>query len=164
MEQHHNSRWEQHLSYLFCGALIQRIGLQSRYSQALTVTPEDVELLTNEGDCCVQLAEITHTGYLQSEHPIDFNQAWPLVKKFYEKGFQVFSKACANADTRIGDDLGGLLQNWSAGLLSFAEVPRCHIIHMYFFLYLFNLINLSVDFITNFRDAKVIYLNDQIIK
>jgi hypothetical protein len=109
---------------------MQRIGMQSRYSQALTATPEDVELLTNEGDCCIQLAEIMHTAYQQNECPNHLHQAWPQVKEIYDKGLQVYSKACANADTRIGDDLGGLLQNWSAGLLSFAEVRRCHISHI----------------------------------
>ena len=141
--------WVISLSYL-----MQRIGMQSRYSQALTATPEDVELLTNEGDCCIQLAEIMLTGYQQSERPIPLHQAWPQVKEIYEKGLQVYSKACANADTRIGDDLGGLLQNWSAGLLSFAEVIRCHISRIFFFL-IFLRFNQSIHWpLCKFEDEK----------
>lgn len=96
--------------------------MQSRYSRALAVTPEDVELLTNVGDCCVQRAELFHSALQQSGGSVVSLQAWAPVKEIYEHGLQVYSKACANADTRIGDDLGGLLQNWSAGLSSFAEV------------------------------------------
>ncbi|KAG0609091.1 hypothetical protein M758_8G156700 [Ceratodon purpureus] len=92
-----------------------------RYSRALAVTPEDVELLTNVGDCCVQRAELIHSVLQPSGGPVVSHEAWAPVKEIYEHGLQVYSKACANADTRIGDDLGGLLQNWSAGLLSFAE-------------------------------------------
>lgn len=96
--------------------------MQSRYSRALAVTREDVELLTNVGDCCVQRAELFHSALHQSEGSIVSLQAWAPVKEIYKYGLQVYSKACANADTRIGDDLGGLLQNWSACLSSFAEV------------------------------------------
>lgn len=102
--------------------LIYELGMQSRYSRALAVTPEDVELLTNVGDCCLQRAELYHTALPRSEGSTVSLEAWGPVKEIYEHGLQVYGKACANADTRIGDDLGGLLQNWSACLCSFAEV------------------------------------------
>jgi hypothetical protein len=105
--------------------LMQEFGMQSRYSRALAVAPEDVELLTNVGDCCVQRAELFHSALQHSGGPVVSPEAWAPVKEIYEHGLQVHSNACANADTRIGDDLGGLLQNWSAGLLSFAEVGFC---------------------------------------
>uniref|UniRef100_A0A7I4BKL4 Uncharacterized protein n=2 Tax=Physcomitrium patens TaxID=3218 RepID=A0A7I4BKL4_PHYPA len=96
-----------------------------RYSRALAVTPEDVELLTNIGDCCVQRAELFHSAFQVSGVSNVSLQAWAPVKEIYEHGLQVYNKACANADTRIGDDLGGLLQNWGVGLSSFAERTPC---------------------------------------
>lgn len=101
---------------------MQKFEMQSRYSRALAVTPEDVELLTNIGDCCVQRAELFHSAFHVSGVSNVSLQAWAPVKEIYEHGLQVYNKACANADTRIGDDLGGLLQNWGVGLSSFAEV------------------------------------------
>jgi hypothetical protein len=88
----------------------------------LTSTPEDVELLTNVGDICVQRAELTTMSVQQSGAPSGSQETWAAVRALYERGLQAYAAACAHADARVGDDVAGLLQNWGAGLLSLAEV------------------------------------------
>ncbi|KAH8953821.1 hypothetical protein BDL97_08G047000 [Sphagnum fallax] len=95
-----------------------------RYAEALTSTPEDVELLTNVGDICVQRAELTATSVQQSGAPSGSQETWAAVRALYERGLQAYAAACAHADARVGDDVAGLLQNWGAGLLSLAEVLK----------------------------------------
>ncbi|CAK9235113.1 unnamed protein product [Sphagnum jensenii] len=92
-----------------------------RYAEALTSTPEDVELLTNVGDICVQRAELTAMSVQQSGAPSGSQETWAAVRALYERGLQAYAAACAHADARVGDDVAGLLQNWGAGLLSLAE-------------------------------------------
>ena len=89
--------------------LMQEFGMQSKYSRALAVAPEDVELLTNVGDCCMQPAELFHSTLQHSGGSVVSPEPWAPVKEIYDHGLQVYNKACANADTCIGDDLGGLL-------------------------------------------------------
>lgn len=88
-----------------------------RYSTALSVSPDDVELLTNSGDCNVKRAELELL--IGSDTPQ--SQAWTTAKAFYTKAMSAYGHACSLADARVGDDLAGLLQNWGASLLSLAE-------------------------------------------
>ncbi|XP_057856123.2 uncharacterized protein LOC131065578 isoform X1 [Cryptomeria japonica] len=89
------------------------------YSGALTLDPEDVELLTNFGDCCIKRAELAYV--LLNSTTMEVNQSWTSATQFYEQAFRAYAHACSRADVKVGDDLAGLLQNWGAGLLSFAE-------------------------------------------
>ncbi|KAH9318919.1 hypothetical protein KI387_020688, partial [Taxus chinensis] len=92
------------------------------YSEALASDPGDVELLTNFGDCCIKRAELAFASLNSAQ--TDVNQSWTSANQFYERAFTAYTNACSNADVKVGDDLAGLLQNWGAGLLSFAEVLR----------------------------------------
>lgn len=88
-----------------------------RYSTALSDTPDDVELLTNFGDCKIKRAELavrTSCG-ISAE-----SESWVIAKDFYTKAMVAYGRACGLSDARMGDDLAGLLQNWGAGLLSLA--------------------------------------------
>lgn len=71
--------------------LIRDFGMQSRYSGTLLSAPEDVELLTNVGDCCVQRAELAITLLQQSATSNMSQEEWAPVKAIYERGLQVQS-------------------------------------------------------------------------
>lgn len=90
-------------------------------------SPEDVELLTNVGDCCIQRAELAASSSDSSGSHLP--PPWDLAKQYYERGLEAYASACANADARIGDDLAGLLQNWGVGLFSVAQVNLCPFSH-----------------------------------
>ncbi|CAM6097465.1 unnamed protein product [Calypogeia fissa] len=90
-----------------------------RYSAALTASADDVELLTNVGDCCIQRAELAASSSELNSSGLP--SGWDLAKEYYERALGAYALACANADARIGDDLAGLLQNWGVGLFSVAQ-------------------------------------------
>ena len=92
--------------------------MHHRYSVALSVTPSDIELLANYGDCNIKRAEVE----MQRSHESSESQAWRVAKDFYSKGLQMYERAWNLGNASVGDDMAGLLQNWGAGLASFAEV------------------------------------------
>jgi hypothetical protein len=82
--------------------------------------PSDVELLVNYGDYNIKRAEIE----MQANQESSESQAWVVAKEFYTKAFQMYEQAWNIGNATVGDDISGLLQNWGAGLASFAEVHR----------------------------------------
>lgn len=89
-----------------------------RYSAALELQKDDIETLTNLGDCLVRHAELQCGPYSHSSRPTEWEQAGPL----FERAMQAYAAGCSVADVRLGDDLAGLLLNWGAGLFSAAQV------------------------------------------
>ena len=60
--------------------------MQSRYSRDLAVIPEDVKLLTNVEECCIQGMELFHFALQQSECCTMLLKAWALVEEIYVYG------------------------------------------------------------------------------
>ncbi|GAQ87174.1 Hypothetical protein KFL_003360060 [Klebsormidium nitens] len=92
---------------------------EGRYSAALELQKDDIETLTNFGDCLVRHAEMLCGPFPHSSRPAEWDQAGPL----FERAMQAYAAGCSVADVRLGDDLAGLLLNWGAGLFSAAQ--RC---------------------------------------
>ena len=72
----------------------------------------------NYGDYNIKRAEVE----MQSSQESSESQAWATAKDFYSKAFQMYEHAWNLGNASVGDDMSGLLQNWGAGLASFAEV------------------------------------------
>jgi len=68
----------------------------------------DVDVLMNLGDVLLRRAECLHEN----------GAAPPDIDSAYSRAVQFYSTACASADSRLGDDLSGLVYNWGVCLLS----------------------------------------------
>jgi len=77
-------------------------------SPPLPDAEQDVDVLMNLGDVLLRRAECLHENGAASA---DVDAAYGRAVHFYDT-------ACANADTRQGDDLSGLVYNWGVCLLS----------------------------------------------
>jgi hypothetical protein len=91
-----------------------------RYTAALALQNDDIETLTNLGDCLVRRAELQCRPLSSDSTPEEWEHARPL----YERATEAYGASCSLADARLGDDLTGLLINWGAGLYSAAQVRQ----------------------------------------
>ncbi|XP_024529143.1 uncharacterized protein LOC112345842 [Selaginella moellendorffii] len=85
-----------------------------RYSAALSASPDDLDVHANMADCCIRQAELLAQGPSSWE-------SWDRAKLLYDRALEVYEYVCSVADTKKGDDLSTLLENWAACLVSKAE-------------------------------------------
>eukprot|EP00252_Welwitschia_mirabilis_P019565 TRINITY_DN4558_c0_g1_i4.p1 TRINITY_DN4558_c0_g1~~TRINITY_DN4558_c0_g1_i4.p1 ORF type:complete len:471 (-),score=119.50 TRINITY_DN4558_c0_g1_i4:432-1844(-) len=97
---------------LFCEA-------KNTYLKALEMDPEDVETLTNLGDCCIKQAELVYSS--SGANDTCLKETKESARNSYNQAFIAYSNAYNKADVKVGDDIAGLLQNWGVGILSLAK-------------------------------------------
>eukprot|EP01018_Ginkgo_biloba_P014959 Gb_36808 [translate_table: standard] len=57
----------------------------------------------------------------EKHNQTSIGEVWTLAKKNYELAFSTYENAYSRYDAKFGDDLVGLLLNWSAGWISLTE-------------------------------------------